>query len=162
MTLTQDRLKELLHYDPETGHLTWLTSRRGHVRAGSRAGSPDSKGYIKIKIDGSSHSAHRLAFLYMTGETPPKDVDHINRVRSDNRWINLRPASRRENQGNVGLRGNNTSGHRGVSLDKRAGKWRAYGMRDGRLTHLGYFTSLEEAATIAQAWHEENFKEFAA
>ena len=158
--LTQARLKELLHYDPETGHFTWLATRSWSAVAGSRAGSPDSYGYIQIGIDGVYHLAHRLAFLYMTGEIPT-EVDHIDRVRDDNRWPNLRPATRRESAGNVGLLSNNTSGHRGVSWHKRCGKWMTYGARDGRRVHLGYYTSLEEAAAVAQTWRAENYGEFA-
>lgn len=159
--LTQSRLKELLHYDPETGHFTWLVSRNQIAVAGSRAGSPNSDGYIKVKIDGVLRSAHRLTFLYMTGETPT-EVDHSNRNRSDNSWPNLRPASRRENMGNVGLLDNNTSGHRGVTWNKQVGKWKVQGTRDGRRIHLGYFKHLEEAASVSQAWREETFGIFAA
>ena len=161
MTLTQARLKELLHYDPETGHFTWLVSRGGTAHAGSRAGSPNSKGYTLIKLDGVTHRAQRLAFLYMTGGFPTEFVDHINRVKDDNRWINLRPATGRENEGNKGLRHDNTSGRRGVSWCKRARKWRAYGMRDGRQVYLGLFDTLEEAAAVTKAWREESFGIFA-
>lgn len=161
MTLTQTRLKELLRYDPETGDFTWLVSR-GRSPAGSRAESPDSKGYIRIGIDGFLHYSHRLAFLYMTGAPPPAEVDHINRDRGDNRWTNLRLATSRDNKGNAGVRSDNTSGHRGVSWDKRSGEWQAYGRRTGRKIHLGYFDRLEEAASAAQKWRAESFKDFAA
>lgn len=157
--LTQDRLKELLHYDPETGHFTWLVAR-GRSSANSRAGTPHSHGYLHTQIDGSRRYNHQLAFLYMTGEAPP-EVDHINRDKSDNRWHNLRPASRRDNMGNVGRQSNNTSGHRGVTWYKRYAKWRASGKRDGLPVHLGYFNSLEEAAAVAQKWREDNFGVFA-
>lgn len=159
-TLTQARLKVLLHYDPETGHFTWRVTRN-QTAIGSRAGSPSGDGYIRIKVDGQLQRAHRLAFLYMTGEFPPNQVDHINRDRTDNRWENLRPATRRENEGNKGLRRDNTSGHRGVSWFKPAKKWAAYGYRNGRRVHLGYFASLEEAAAAAREWREENFGVFA-
>ena len=159
--LTQARLKELLHYDPETGHFTWLVSRRGTTRAGSRAGTPSGYGYIQIQIDGVLRRAHRLAFLYMTGAFPPKDVDHINRVKDDNSWPNLRPATPRENEGNKGLQSSNTSGHRGVSWCKQRGKWRVLCKRDGRMIYLGRYSDLEEAAAVARTWRAENFKEFA-
>lgn len=158
--LTQARLKELLHYDPETGHFMWRVSR-GRSATGSRAGTPNRAGYTQIRIDGGFHRAHRLAFLYITGEIPPM-IDHINRVKDDNRWANLRPATRQENAGNVGLQSNNTSGHRGVAWDKCRGKWMAHGTRDGRMKHLGYFISLEEAAAAARAWREDYFGKFAA
>lgn len=159
---TQERLKELLHFEPGTGHFTWLVSRNSNnAIVGSLAGSVNGRGYIQIRIDGVRRYAHRLAFVYMMGELPPKDVDHLNRNRADNRWANLRPASRRENEGNKGLRGDNTSRHRGVTWDKQAGKWRARGTRDGRRIHLGRFENIEEAAAIARAWREKNFGIFA-
>ena len=160
--LTQARLKELLHYDPETGYFTRLVSRNSNnAVVGSRAGRRDGKGYIQIGIDGVKRLAHRLAFLYMTGEIPAV-VDHVDRVRDDNSWRNLRPATPRENEGNKGLRADNTSGRRGVSWHRLTGKWVVQGRRDGRVIHLGLFTSLEEAAAAAQAWREENFGVFAA
>lgn len=161
--LTQARLKELLHYDPDTGHFTWLVSRNSNTAvSGSRAGSINGNGYRQVRIDGRFYPAHRLAFLYLLGEQPPDHVDHINRDKSDNRWANLRPATGRENMGNVGLRGDNTSGHRGVSWNKRVGKWQVHGARDGRRIYLGLFDDLGEAAAAAQEWREENFGNFAA
>lgn len=159
--LTQERLKELLHYDPETGHFTWRVSS-GRVAAGAVAGSFDGCGYRVISVERKLHRAHRLAFLYMTGSFPPDCVDHVNRDRANNQWANLRPATRRENQGNTGLQSNNTSGYRGVSWHKKAGKWRAEGACGGHVKYLGLFASLEEAASAAQAWREDYFGEYAA
>ena len=160
MTLTQDRLKELLHYDPDTGHFTRRV-KRGHAIVGSRAGTTDRRGYRQIMVDWCRHSEHRLAFLYMTGEFPADEVDHKNRVRVDNRWSNLRPASRRDNAGNKKLQSNSTSGHRGVTWDRSREKWKAQGRNGGRRTHLGYFDSLGEAAAAAQAGREVTYGKFA-
>lgn len=157
--LTRARLKELLHYDPETGHFMRRVTVSNAV-AGSRAGAIGNRGYVRIRIDDKEHLAHRLAFLYMTGEWPPKDVDHINRDRADNRWENLRHATRQENLRNVGLHRSNTSGHRGVTWNKRRGKWQAFGKRGGRYIFLGCFDVLEEAAATARKWREDNFGEF--
>jgi len=158
--LTQARLKELLHYDPETGVFVRRKSRRADL-INTRAGATSSEGYCVIKIGTRAFKAHRLAFLYMTGAPPPAEVDHINRDRADNRWVNLRAATARENGGNKGPRRDNASGHRGVSWYKRGGKWRVQGKRNGRKKHLGYFSSLEEAAAVAKAWREEYFGKFA-
>lgn len=98
MNITQERLKELLTYWPEEGVFFWR-ERRGHVEAGAKAGSI-SKGYIRISIEGKMHSAHRLAFLWMTGEIPDCDIDHINGQRDDNRWSNLRAVTRSANTHN--------------------------------------------------------------
>lgn len=159
-TITQARLKELLHYDPETGHFTWLVSNSNRAPAGSRAAPSGGTGYRQIRVDGRLYMTHRLAFLYMTGDFPPDDVDHINRIPSDNRWGNLRPATRRENLSNTALPRHNTSGHRGVSWNRRRGKWHACGKHGGRNIHLGYFADLEEAAAVADAWRKEHHGEF--
>lgn len=161
MTLTQERLKELLHYDPETGHFTRRVTRGGKV-AGSRAGKLNTSGHRQIRIDGRVYLAHRLAFLYVLGSFPADCVDHVNQVKDDNRWCNLRPATRQQNQGNKGLQRNNSSGHRGVSWDKRHGKWVAQGGRSKGRIHLGRFDSLEEAAAAAQSWRNQTYGEFAA
>jgi hypothetical protein len=161
--LTQDRLKELLHYDPETGHFTWLAAPKfGSVKAGSMAGSTGKNGYTYVGVGGAKYLAHRLAFLFMTGSTPDEDVDHVNRDRSDNRWINLRPATRSENMANTGPPGNNTSGHRGVHLRKDTGRWSAYGQCGPRRVYLGCFGSREEASEVVSKWRVENYGEFAA
>ena len=88
--LTQQSLKEILHYDEDTGWFTWLTDRGGTAKAGTRAGSLKPDGYRVIRIGEKKHLEHRLAFLYKTGSWPKKLVDHKNRIRDDNRWLNLR------------------------------------------------------------------------
>ncbi len=84
--LTQAELKAVLHYDPETGIFT----RYGHNKCGSKT----YQGYIGIGIKRKTYYAHRLAWLYMTGVWPSKEIDHKNRIRDDNRWVNLREATR--------------------------------------------------------------------
>lgn len=158
--LTQARLKELLHYDPETGVFTWRVSR-GRLPAGSRAGTTVRAGYVMVRVDGRNRLAHRLAFLYMTGALPGRCSDHVNRSRADNRWVNLRPATHQENEANKGLLCSNTSGYRGVSWCPSTGRWRAYGKCGGKSFHLGRFSSVTEAAAAAQAWREEKFGVFA-
>ena len=92
--LTAARLRKMLHYDPETGVFTRLWT-------GNVTGCPDAKGYLRIAADGRSYRAHRLAVLYMTGAWPSEQIDHINQVRTDNRWSNLRPATNGENGANT-------------------------------------------------------------
>ena len=91
--LTQEELKELLHYDPDTGVFTWKKGRQGRIKKGGIAGNEDQSGYCKIVVKGKRYGAHRLAFLYMEGYFPEHQVDHINRDRGDNRWVNLREAT---------------------------------------------------------------------
>jgi len=153
--LTQARLKELLHYDPETGVFTWRVGRVG-CRAGSIAGSLNGCGYRQIGIDRRMHLLHRIAFLYVTGGFPQEELDHINGVRDDNRWVNLREATGSENRHNLGgPPSHNTSGFLGVYWCKRRQKWVAEIKLRGRKRHLGYFDTAEEAhATYLKAKDE--------
>ena len=100
MTLTQERLKELLHYDPETGVFRWKVDRPKGVKIGNKAGTLDQDGYRKISLDGKRFYAHRLVWLYVHGEFPFDQIDHKNRVPDDNRLVNLRQATSGENRAN--------------------------------------------------------------
>jgi len=95
--LTQQRLKELLRYEPSSGNFYWRVRRGGNAMPGYRAGSYDTKIKIQIRIDGQTYFAHRLAFLYMKGQWPA-EIDHRNRVVDDNRWKNLRECDKPQNQ----------------------------------------------------------------
>lgn len=90
--LTQEVLKSLLYYDPETGIFVWLVTRQ-RSPAGKEAGGYDEKGYRRICVNGTKVRAHRLAWLYMTGEWPEDQLDHINGLKDDNRFVNLREAT---------------------------------------------------------------------
>ena len=100
--LTQKRLKELLYYNPENGIFTWKVcpNTNNRVKIGDIAGGID-EGYVRIRIDSKIYRAQRLSFLYMTGKFPKKEVDHINGLRDDNRWKNLRDVSKSVNQQNT-------------------------------------------------------------
>lgn len=101
--LTQEELKQKLIYDPETGIFTWIPRPRS-FRRNYVAGGQMLNGYITIGV-GKPYLAHRLAFLYMTGQFPTNQVDHINRIRNDNRWCNLRDATSSENSFNKSVVG---------------------------------------------------------
>src|ERR1035437_5724966 len=101
MTLTQEKLKELLHYDPETGLFTWKNTRHNAVKIGAIAGYWRKDGYVGIYVLGHHYLAHRIAWLYMTCEWPEFEIDHENRKYSDNRWKNLREATHLQNMHNV-------------------------------------------------------------
>ena len=88
--LTQSELKSLLHYDPETGLFTWIAPLSNRVQVGDVCSTVAPIGYILIGVRGQKLYAHRLAWLYMTGEWPENQIDHINCVKTDNRWANLR------------------------------------------------------------------------
>jgi hypothetical protein len=143
--LTQSALKELLHYDPDTGVFRWAKKPSKNISVGSKAGSPHCKGYTAIGINKERHLAHRLAWLYVYGEMPSNVIDHINRDRSDNRITNLRPVTRSENQQNHKIFSNNTSGVSGVYWSKKDKKWHARIWAGKRAKSVGYFLTIEEA-----------------
>jgi len=146
--LTQEELKKILDYDPETGVFTWKKhpSKAARVKEGEVAGWVDSKGYISIRVLDKTYKAHRLAFLWMEGYTPEHDVDHINRDRSDNRWVNLRHASRACNMQNKETYKNNSSGIPGVTYVKREKKFKARITVAGKTCSLGNYCDKIEAA----------------
>ena len=113
--LTQKQLKEILHYDPETGIFTWLVSPAYNIKAGRIAGGKNNtNSYVYIKIKRQLFSVHRLAHLYMTGTWPKDQVDHVDHIRDNNKWRNLREVTRTENHKNHTLNINNSSGVAGV------------------------------------------------
>lgn len=142
--LTAARLRELLLYDPLTGEWTWLQTRGRNVPEGSRAGA-DRGGYRYIQVDGNHYASSRIAFLFMTGKFPADFVDHKNLNRSDDRWENLREATKAENGANRPLNRNSSSGFKGVSWDKGCNKWSAKIGFGGRKHHLGVFDAPEDA-----------------
>ncbi len=148
--LTQEELKRVLRYDPETGKFHWLAKISNKVVIGAYAGSMRADLYIHIKLNYKSYQAHRLAFLYMIGEIP-KEVDHIDRMPFNNKWSNLRAATRSENCFNRGKQSNNVSGVKGVCWSKRDHRWRAQIGVKGRYIHLGTFTSKESAIAARKA-----------
>lgn len=144
--ITQDELKELLHYNPDTGIFTWLTSRANKINKGDIAGGINKQGYIRLKINNIEYKAHRLVWLYMTGEMPKEFIDHINGVKTDNRWCNLREATNAENNRNTGLPPTNTSGYKGISLNKKTNRWIAQASIGNKNKYIGSFGTPEEAA----------------
>lgn len=155
MKLTQERLKELLHYDPETGVFTRLkTISNFKAKKGDIAGGINSIGYRQICVDGKHYNASRLAFLYTEGYFPEHEVDHKNRIKSDDRWDNLRHISKQCNARNSKIADDNTSGITGVSWDNINQRWRAYitTMPKKRI-HLGRFGSKFNAARAK--WNAE-------
>lgn len=154
--LTQARLKELVRYSPDTGEFVRLVSVPGPKPSGGR----HADGYALLRVDGEQYMCHHLARLYMTGELSNSPMDHINGVRDDNRWCNLREATVGENNRNCKIRSHNKSGHTGVSWYKRYGKWRVQVKHEGVVRHVGYFTDLQEAADAAKNARDALFGEF--
>lgn len=142
--LTQERLKELLDYDPLKGIFTWKVSPSNNVKVGDIAGKGKGTGYSRVSIDNRSYLTHRLVWLYYFGYMP-EEVDHINHDRYDNRFCNLRAVSHLENCRNESKKINNTSGYTGVTWHKRAKKWLAQIMVQGKNRYLGLYKDKEEA-----------------
>lgn len=142
--ITVDRLKEAIHYDPDTGAFTRLHNS-ARARKGLPAGVSKSGRYAQIMIDKVQYRAHRLAFLYMMGRWPSPEVDHIDLERSNNKWNNLREANRSQNIFNTSKRSTNSSGLKGVSWAKDRRAWRAQIREKDKVKMLGSFATKEEA-----------------
>lgn len=141
-----ERVAALLDYEPATGVFRWrVSSSRRHTLAGAIAGGLSVHGYRGIRIDGVRYRANRLAWLLMTGKWPDHIVDHANGIRDDDRWENLRAATKSQNNANSRLKGNNRSGYKGVVFRPGMGKWTAQITKGGRHTHLGTFSTPEAA-----------------
>lgn len=141
--LTQHRLKELLHYEYETGVFSWIATKK-NAKAGKAAGTIMKDGYVRIKVDGTGYLAHRLVWLYVEGYFPENKLDHINRDRKDNRRENLREASHQCNMRNRGLFKNNKTGITGVVF--RGNKYTALIRLSGKANNLGKYNNVLDAA----------------
>ena len=141
MTLTQDRLKELLSYDPLTGVFLWRRGRHG----GKRGGVVSENGYIRIKVGPKRHMAHRLAWLFVHGQFPEQSIDHVDGDRAANRLANLRLATRSQQAMNTKRRSDNQIGLKGVHARKDRKTLAAVIAINGKQKTLGYFRTAEEA-----------------
>jgi hypothetical protein len=132
-------IRSVFQYDPSTGMFT---------RDGKTTGSVLPNGYLYLSLKNRRITAHRAAWAVVYGEFPQHEVDHVNRVRTDNRISNLRLATRSQNARNTSIRKSSRSGYKGVSWHSKCGKWRAVIQASGRQLHLGYFTSAVEASEV--------------
>lgn len=146
--LTQARLMGLVNYDPTTGLFTWRVNR-GPARVGKVAGHQHASGYVRIKLDGQLHDAHRLTWLYFAGCWPAGQIDHINGAKNDNRLANLRVVTHRGNMLNQDVRSSNTSGKTGVSYHRQSDGWMAQ-ISTGSGTIQKFFKTFEDAV----AWRQ--------
>lgn len=147
-TLTQERLKHLLNYDPETGFFTWNTPPHNRLK-GKRAGTvkiirKKKTNYRAISIAGREYQEHRLAFLWMTGALPEKIIDHADLDGTNNKWSNLREASFTQNKWNCPANARNKIGIKGVRR-RPSGRFEAQIKVNKKNVYLGSFGSAEEA-----------------
>lgn len=153
--LTQSELKEQIHYDPETGIFTRLKNNLINI------GTIQKSGHIRFMVNGNKYLSHRLAWLYVHGEFPFDEIDHINGIPSDNRISNLRVCTHSQNMKNRKVYVNNKSGLVGVYFDKLKNKWRSQCALNGRRFSLGLFETKELAYEARQLFVKNNFGEFA-
>ncbi len=158
-------LKQQLEYSPDTGNFTWRIRKRrrsGFTKIGQSAGH-FKEGYLRIIVDAKSYRAHRLAWVFMTGSLPPLkyEIDHINGVRADNRWCNLRMVTRTQGNMNRKKFKNNTSGFKGVSFNRVLNKWRAGINKDKKFIFLGNYKKIEDAINARLKAEEQYFGEYA-
>lgn len=164
--LDQERLKSLLLYDPLTGVFTW---RRREENGWNPKFNLQEAGrvmdrripYRQIVIDHKTHYAHRLAWLYMTGEWPKEYVDHKNRDGLDNSWDNLREATNAQNQFNSKVPSTNTTGFKGIRFIKKSNRYRAEIRFGSGKKSLGLFDTPEEAHNAYCAAAKQHRGEYA-
>ena len=143
--ITQEQLKELLDYNPDTGIFTWKVDRSIAIKKGKVAGYKRPDGYIVTSINKKLYYLHRLAWLYVHGNFPNNVIDHINKDKSDNKLCNLRDVTTSFNNINCNLRSNNSSGYTGISFVKNINKWRVRIKINKKTKCLGYFLDINEA-----------------
>lgn len=169
--ITQSTVRRILDYDLDTGIFTWrwrddVPKRWNSRYAGKRAGYalhlPNCKiSYWSIRIFDWPFCAHRLAFLHVLGRWPRGVVDHIDRDGLNNRWSNLREATRAQNAANAGAKKNSKTGVRGVCIHKPTGRYRATINIAGKQKHLGHFDSICDAQAAYESALVEYHGEFA-
>lgn len=147
--ISADFIKSILEYCADTGEFKWLprddVGRAWNARYAGKIAGRNTNGYRVIAINRKAYYAHRLAWVYVTGEWPKSDIDHINLNKSDNRLCNLREASRSQNSQNTPIRARNTCGLKGVTWHKKDKKWQAQIMVGRKPMYLGSYKTPNEA-----------------
>jgi len=158
--LTQERALELFHYDEATGKLFWRVSR-GRTKAGNEADCATSDGYLRVAADGRRYRVHRVIFLMKTGRWPVPDCDHRDLNGVNNLWNNLREATRSQNKANEPVHCGRTDRLKGAYHHKKHGGWSSRIKVMGKMLHLGYFKTKEEAHECYKVAADKYFGEFA-
>lgn len=168
--ITQNTLKELFDYNPDTGLFTWKVAKARRIKAGDVAGNLNNTGYIHIRVDGKNYQAHRLAWLYTHGKFPDNCIDHINGIKDDNRISNLRDVTTQENNSTL-LAKKNTSdavplgktGVRGVSVRRRKYKDKIYEsylaqIKENKKRKTKNFPFTPEGLESATLWYKTEYE----
>lgn len=143
--ITQKELKSILNYNPDTGIFTWAIKPNRSIKIGDIAGSLEGRGYHRIMLNRKAYKTHRLAWLYVYGEFPLNEIDHIDQNKTNNKINNLRECSRGNNNCNILNRKNNKSGYKGVSWNKAKGKWISQIQSNKQKIFLGSFDCQKKA-----------------
>lgn len=151
MTVDQALLRKLFDYDPHTGVVTRLVCTANRHTPGEQVGYLAARGYLQAGVFATKYYLHRLIWMWVYGTWPVNKIDHVNRVRSDNRLINLREVSNAENCHNTSRQTRNWSGYTGVAWDKNRCLWLAQITVSGRHFHLGRYSTPAEASVAYQA-----------
>jgi HNH endonuclease len=161
MSWNADYLRNVFVYDPVTGWLFWRYDRT-KVKAGDRAGwTHKTVKYRYVYLDGKTVKEHKIIWCMQTGSWPTVDVDHHNGVKDQNWWLNLREATRGQNNANAQLRSDSQTGSKGVSWFADRQKYRSRVTAGGKSYYLGYFSRKEDAVAAYQKKAEELFGEYA-
>jgi hypothetical protein len=149
--ITQEYAKQL--FDCVGGHLVWKVSKAKRIKIGSKAGTIGKDGYIRVFVDGKSYLAHHLVYLMEHG-CMPTEIDHVNRVKTDNSVANLKQCTRAENSLNRGMFSNNRTGIKNVHKHS-SGKYEVSFRRNSKSIYVGLFDDLELAELVAlEATHK--------
>jgi len=157
--LTQETLKQLISYNPETGEFTRLKSAGGRDKD-TKAGSIMNTGYLEVGVNGERWLGHRLAFLYMEGKVPDY-IDHKDSDRSNNIWSNLRACTQAQNLANTIPRKNTITGIKNVGIHKASGLYHVTLWSNNKLAHSSYHKDIELAALVAEEARNKYHGEFA-
>lgn len=153
--ITLAEAKEFVTYDPETGLFLSTGCKFSNKKQGEPVGTVHkTKGYVYVTLKGKTYRAQRVAFLFMTGEWPKQQVDHINRVKTDNRWCNLRDVPAAINAQNRHLYKTNTSGYTGVCWNKKESKWQVLVRSHGKQVYGGLFDDVHDAGEFADLLYQ--------
>ena len=157
-----DDLRNTFNYNADTGVISYKVNSGFKVRVGNVCKYISPDGYIQIsrKFQGKArkYQGHRLAWILKTGKAPPECIDHINRLRTDNRWCNLRGATRGQNILNGKTRRDNSHGMRGISWQKNCSRWCARVQLNG-VVRRAFFVSKDDAIQWVTAKRAELFGE---
>ena len=157
--ITFDELTEVLEFDPLVNSFRWKVSLNIKIKIGDIAGCLIPNGYRGIRFNGKDYKEHRLVWLYHHSVWP-KRLDHINRVKDDNRIENLREVTHQQNMFNTSAYKNNKLGVKNICVSKSF-RYQVGFTLNGKVVYLGTFDTIEEAIEKRDIWSKENHGEFA-